>query len=182
MLKQLTEKDLTDQIKKGNIRAFNEFVKRFEKPVSNVVIGMLGNTPEAEIIAQDVFIKFFQTVDKFRQESSIKTYLTRMAINLSLNEIKRQKRTRDKVVYGDDLTLQMQGEDHNPGEDFDLKEAVEKALQKLDSRQRSVIILRLIEGYSTKETARMLKIPQGTVLSRLFRAQEQLRELLKTYL
>ena len=182
MLSQLADKDLVDQIKKGNIKAFNEFVKRFEKPVSNVVIGMLGKTPESELIAQDVFIKFYQTIDKFRHESSIKTYLTRMAINLSLNEIKRQKRSRDKLVYDEDIFLQMISGDHNPGDDFDLKDAVEKALQKLDARHRSVIILRFIEGYSTRETAKILKIPQGTVLSRLFRAQEQLRELLKNYL
>ncbi len=181
-MKQFTEKDLTDQIKKGNIQAFNELVKRFERPVSNVIIGMLGNTPEAEMIAQDVFIRFYQTIEKFRHEASIKTYLTRMAINLSLNELKRQKRMRDKMVYVDDISLQLKSGETNPGDDFDLKEAVEKALQKLDAKHRSVIILRLIEGYNTKETAGILKIPQGTVLSRLYRAQEQLRELLKTYL
>jgi RNA polymerase sigma-70 factor (ECF subfamily) len=181
VLNQLTEKDLTDQIKKGNIKAFNELVKRFEKPVSNVIIGMLGNTPEAEIIAQDVFIRFYQTVDNFRQESGLRTYLTRMAINMSLNEIKRQKRLKKKITFGDEAYLQSKGSE-NPGENFDLKEAVQKALDVLDSKHRAVIILRLIEGYSTKETAKILKIPQGTVLSRLFRAQEQLRELLKDYL
>ncbi len=181
-MKQLTEKDLTDQIKNGNVKAFNELVKRFEKPISNVVIGMLGKTPEAEIIAQDVFIRFFQTIGKFRQESGIKTYLTRMAINMSLNEIKRLKRIRSKEVYNEEIPARLINMENNPGEDFDLKEIVEKALGELDTKHRSVVILRLMEGYSTKETADMLGIPQGTVLSRLYRAQEQLRELLKYYL
>jgi len=182
VLSQLTDKDLVDQIKKGNIKAFDEFVKRFEKPVSNVIIGMLGNTQDTELIAQDVFIRFYQTIDKFRQESGPKTYLTRMAINMSLNEIKRQKRSREKLLYSDDSFLQLKSEGHNPAEDFDLRDAVQKALQNLDVKHRSVVILRLIEGYSTRETAKILKIPQGTVLSRLFRAQEQLRDMLKNYL
>ncbi len=182
MLRQLTEKDLTEQIKNGNIKAFNELVKRFEKPVSNVIIGMLGNTPEAESIAQDVFIRFFQTAQQFREESGLRTYLTRMAINLSLNELKKQKRSREKIIYADEVYLNQKSEGTNPAEDIDLKEAVEKALQRLDVKHRSVIVLRLIEGYSTIETAQMLKIPQGTVLSRLFRAQDQLRGLLKDYL
>ncbi len=157
-------------------------VKRFEEPVSNVVISMLGHVPEAETVAQDVFIRFYRTVDKFRQESSLKTYLTRMAINLSLNEIKRQKRHREKFISSDEGRVPLQSLENNPAEDYELKEALEKALQTLDSKHRSVVVLRLIEGYSTRETAKILKIPQGTVLSRLYRAQEQLRGLLKNYL
>ena len=181
MYSQLKEKDLVDKVIDGNLDAFNEFVRRYEKTISAVVIGMLGKSAESEEIAQDVFIKFYQTAANFRKDSGIKTYLTRIAINMSLNELKRLKR-QSKVfnVNAEDYEIEKVNFTH--AENFELKEAIEKALQSLEIKKRSVAILRLVEGYSTEETAKILSVPIGTVLSRLSRAVRELRIFLKDFI
>ena len=181
MYSQLKEKDLVDKVVDGNLDAFNEFVSRYEKTVSSVVIGMLGKSSEAEEIAQDVFIKFYQTAANFRKDSGIKTYLTRIAINMSLNELKRRKR-QSKIFSLNAQDYEIEKVNYTDIDNYELKEAIEKALQTLELKKRSVAILRLVEGYSTEETAKILSIPMGTVLSRLSRAVKELKILLKDYL
>jgi RNA polymerase sigma-70 factor (ECF subfamily) len=142
---------------------------------------MLGNCPEAEDVGQETFIRFYNSLKNFRGESSVGTYLTRIAINLSLNELKRRKRRS--------YFFQKQGQ-----ESFDIPDEgsenaydgqhdmIQNAIEKLEAKFRAVIVLRLIDGYSTEETAKMLKIPIGTVLSRLARAQQKLKKILSSTL
>lgn len=174
----MTDEDLVKDAREGDNRAFKELVRRYESVVAATVIGMLGNCAEAEDIGQETFIRFYRSLKNFRGESSIKTYLTRIAINLSLNEIKRRKRKR--LLYtrkpleefhdiADPKTRTEEGID---------PEIVQRAVQNLDDDFRAVVVLRLIDGYSTAETAEILGIPLGTVLSRLARAQKKLREAL----
>ena len=87
-----TDEELVERSKQGDAQAFKELVVRHEGKVAGVVHSMLGATPEAEDVGQDVFIRFYQALDKFKGESAVSTYLIRIAINLSLNEIKRRKR------------------------------------------------------------------------------------------
>jgi RNA polymerase sigma-70 factor (ECF subfamily) len=103
----------------------------------------------------------------------VATYLTRIAINLSLNELKRRKRRRL-------LDLQTVAAAELPtvtAEPAEWREVLEKSMERLDAGFRAVVVLRLIEGYSTRETAEILSVPEGTVLSRLSRAQKQLQWL-----
>jgi len=88
----LTDAELIDASRAGDNNSFKEIVKRYESRVAATVIGMLGNCPEADDVGQETFIRFYQGLDKFRGEASVGTYLTRIAINLSLNELKRLKK------------------------------------------------------------------------------------------
>lgn len=178
----MTEEKLLIAAREGDDRAFKELVVRFEPIVARTVIGMLGDCPEAEDVGQETFIRFYKALPRFRGESSVKTYLTRIAMNLSLNELKRRKRTLLR------FTKKPVEEYHNladrrqeRGLDVD-KERVWMAIEELEAKFRSVVVLRLIDGYSTEETARILKIPLGTVLSRLSRGQRRLRELLEPHI
>jgi RNA polymerase sigma-70 factor (ECF subfamily) len=142
------------------------------------VIGMLGYCTEAEDVGQETFIRFYKALDKFRGDSSIGTYLTRIAINLSLNEIKRRQRHRKRYHSEPEEKLETIAAGNNSNAREDRKEIVRRAVQRLDPKYRAVIVLRLIDGYSTEETAKILKLPTGTVLSRLARGQMKLREIL----
>lgn len=142
------------------------------------VIGMLGHCTEAEDIGQETFIRFYKSLDKFRGESSISTYLTRIAINLSLNEIKRRQRHRKRYSNSSDEGLDNVPEKSVSKNTSETKELVHMGIQKLEPKFRSVIVLRLILGYTTQETAKLLRLPMGTVLSRLTRAQMKLRDIL----
>jgi RNA polymerase sigma-70 factor (ECF subfamily) len=175
---KLDDQELISKARNNDNEAFKELIKKYESRVAATVIGMLGHCAETEDVGQETFIRFYKSLDKFRGDSSLSTYLIRIAINLSLNELKRRKRqkklfnnnTNDKIKNIPDLT--------NSKMQREVKEIVHKGIQKLDSKFRSVIVLRLIDGYSTQETAKILGLPVGTVLSRLARGQEKLKEFL----
>ena len=142
---------------------------------------MLGKCQEAEDIGQETFIRFYRNLDKFRGESKLGTYLTRIAINLSLNELKSRKRKRWLFPAMDEDEESKLGYNDESFEKNEKREIIQKALKKLKPEFRSVIILRLISGYSVEETAKILNIPAGTVFSRLARAQKKLGDILKPY-
>jgi RNA polymerase sigma-70 factor (ECF subfamily) len=177
----LTDERLIAAARQGDNQAFKELVRRHEARVAATIIGMLGKCPEAEDVGQETFIRFYKSLKKFRGESSVGTYLTRIAINLSLNELKRRKR-RSFMFFRkplEEVYDVADGKASNP--DIEDKELIHQAIQKLDEKFRSVIVLRLMDGYSTEETAKILNVPVGTVLSRLSRAQKKLKELLTPY-
>jgi RNA polymerase sigma-70 factor (ECF subfamily) len=139
---------------------------------------MLGHTTEAEDVGQETFVRFYQALNRFRGESSIGTYLTRIAINLSLNEIRKRKRNRNLFFTKNENAIENVPDAQDLKDQKETKTLVEWGLQKLPAKFRTVIVLRLIDGYSTEETAKILKLPVGTVLSRLARAQMKLKEIL----
>jgi RNA polymerase sigma-70 factor (ECF subfamily) len=168
---------LVEQSRGGDLAAFKALVLRHEGKVAGVVRSMLGSTPEAEDVGQEVFIRFYESLEKFRGDSAVGTYLIRIAINLSLNEIKRRKRRF--------LFFAREEEGMNKGETDnrkDMSEMITYEFDRLDPDFRAVATLRLVEGYSTEETAGILGIPLGTVLSRLARAQKKLRTALEKHL
>lgn len=170
--------ELIAQIKAGKQAAFSALVRRYEQTVRGTVIGMLGYTAEADDVAQEVFIRFYKSIHKFRAESTLGTYLTRIAINLSLNELKRRQRQQQRLVpiqNEQKRLLQIADPSEDPARS-DNKQLIQQALQLLSEDFRTVVVLRLIDGYSVKETAAILQLPQGTVASRLARAQLKLRE------
>lgn len=178
----MTDDQLIKAAQQGDEQAFKQLIKQYESRVASTVIGMLGKCPEAEDVGQETFIRFYQSLNNYRGEAGVGTYLTRIAINLSLNELKR--RHRKSLLFFRKLSdedLKISDED-NQTEVNDKKELVHQAIQQLDPKFRAVIVLRLMDGYSTAETAAILKLPLGTVLSRLARAQEKLKQILLPYL
>lgn len=172
--------ELLAQVKEGKQTAFGTLVSRYEQVVRGTVIGMLGHTVEADDVAQEVFIRFYKSLDKFRGESALGTYLTRIAINLSLNELKRRQRQQQRLVpmQGEQERVRQIADKAADPSRNDNKQLIEKALQLISEDFRTVVVLRLIDGYSVKETAAILQLPQGTVASRLARAQLKLREVI----
>ncbi len=170
-----SEEQLVKAVSGGNAAAFKFLVEKFQSDVARTVIGMLGNVAEADDVGQEVFIRFYNSISKFRGDSSIKTYLTRIAINLSLNELKRRKAKRWLVFEDGYHEVRSIKDEFKSNE---IKEMVDLALSELEPNFRSVVVLRLLQGYSTKETSEILKLPQGTVLSRLARGQEKLRNII----
>lgn len=162
----------------GDKNAFAQLIEKHESRVAATVTGMLGSCSEAEDIGQETFMRFYNSLKNFRGDSAVSTYITRIAINLSLNEIKRRKRKFFHLFSQTDLES-LSDEHYNHGDNAEnTKLAVRRAIQKLEPKFRSVIVLRLMDGYSTKETAEILNLPTGTVLSRLARAQMKLKDLL----
>ncbi|MEM7106051.1 MAG: RNA polymerase sigma factor [Bacteroidota bacterium] len=178
----LTEpiEQLIKKAKLGDHQAFKQLVVMHERQVMATVTGMLGDVETAKDISQQVFIRFFRSLADYRGDSRLGTYLTRIAINLSLNEIKRKQRTIGNLnTYKSDLGTNPVIDHSASPEQLETRQLVQSALQQLPDEARAVIVLRMIEGYSTKETAEILGLPMGTIGSRLSRAQDKLKSILK---
>ena len=183
MLETYSDTELIAAVKSGNQRAFGEIVRRYEGIVASTTISMLGPSSEAEDAGQETMIKLYKSLDRFKGQSKLSTYVTRIAINTSLDSLRRRKKqvsrffsmTDDESTKWDNYIAS----DSDQGRDFELKQAIGKAMASLKPEFRAVAVSRLIQGFSTREVAVMLGIETGTVLSRLSRAKAQLADGLR---
>lgn len=165
----------------GDSDSFRLLVEAHQDRVAGVVVGMLGEGPEADDVGQEVFIRLHSSLGQFRGESRLGTWLTRIAINLCLDRLRARQRWHRRF-------LRLEDEENRPGEPrvdaealLDQRERarlVRRAVRGLRPSWRAVVVLRYLRGHSTEETAQVLGIPYGTVLSRLSRGLSSLREAL----
>jgi RNA polymerase sigma-70 factor, ECF subfamily len=174
------ENELIEASITGDTKAFGQIVDRYSKMVARTVKSMLGDSVYAEDIGQEVFIRLYYSLSEYRGEAKLSTYIQKIAVNLALNEIKRRKRFFSMFSQkGNNEMYEFDVPDQDNEERNEASEIVNKALMAMEPRFRIVVVMRMLQGYSTKETAEILDLPLGTVLSRLSRAQEQLRLILK---
>jgi RNA polymerase sigma-70 factor (ECF subfamily) len=176
------EKELVKASLDGDKKAFGEIINRYKKMVARTVKGMLGDSVFAEDIGQEVFINLYYSLSEFRGEAKLSTYIQKIAVNLTLNEIKRRKRFFSMFSQKANNEMhEFEIADRDTEEKREASEIVNKALLAIDPKFRIIVTMRMLQGYSTKETAEILDLPVGTVLSRLSRAQEQLRNILEKF-
>ena len=176
-----SDEELLARARKGDRGAFSELVDTYQSQIAATVVSMLGPSQEVDDVVQEVFIRFYQTLDRFRGEASLRTYLTRIAINKTLDVLRRRKRSLARVLSRDDERFRHKEPATDERDVHDAQERaqlVRAAIEKLPPKQRAVVVLRMIEGYSTEETAEILNLAYGTVLSRLSRALGKLKKVL----
>ncbi|MBV9109098.1 MAG: sigma-70 family RNA polymerase sigma factor [Gemmatimonadetes bacterium] len=179
-----TDPELIGRARTGDERAFRLLVERYEGVVAATVNGMLGRGDDADDVGQETFIRFYRALGDFRGDASVKTYLRRIAVNLSLNALKRRRRFSLRFLSRDQAPEPLPEPPVEPRGELESREAqarVRAAIDRLSPKHRPVVVLRMIEGCSTRETAEVLGLPEGTVLSRLSRAMEQLAADLRPY-
>jgi RNA polymerase sigma-70 factor (ECF subfamily) len=170
--KTVQEPELIRRSKGGSREAFGQLVSRYQLPVYRVIRGILGSPSESEDVAQEVFLKAYANLAKFRGESGFFTWLYRIAVNEALRARKR------RAFANADVLPEVEAPPAAPPEeDAPTLATLEKLLRKLSDEFRSIVVLRDIEGLSYSEIAEALEIPLGTVESRLFRARQELRTL-----
>ena len=180
VLKTPSDELLVARAKQGDRNAFRVLVDRHQQGVARTVAGMLGPIAEVDDVVQEVFIRFYQALARFRGDAACSTYLKRIAINRSLDTLRRRQRRAGRFISQDAEEVyvpEAKSESSDP-DTFDQRRLIDTALASLRPHHRAVVVLRLIEGYSTKEAADILGVPSGTVLSRLSRAIKHLRALL----
>jgi RNA polymerase sigma-70 factor (ECF subfamily) len=183
---QQEEQDFILALKRRDEAAFSELVRRHQHQVYNLVLRMLGNREEAEDVAQEVFVAVFRSIDGFREESSLATWLYRVATNHCKNRLKYLgRRQRGKlcsldVVAEHDLRPTATQEHYHPPdqllEGHQAEREVQQAIAGLEPEQRLVILLREVEGLSYQQIEEVTGLPPGTVRSRLHRARLALKE------
>ncbi|MXW64224.1 MAG: RNA polymerase sigma factor [Bacteroidetes bacterium SB0662_bin_6] len=176
-----TDQELVERARDGDALAFEQIIHRYEGQVAATVIGMMGRCPEADDVGQETFIRLHTYLHKYRGDAALGTYIVRIAINQALKALKQRKRWRERFVRPDQEALELLEPVVKEGDAIDARERkrlVHAALGQINPEQRAVVVLRMLEGYSTRETAAMLNVPEGTVMSRLSRALERLKGLL----
>lgn len=179
---------LVNAFKAGDQKAFEELVRRYQRQVANIVYLTLGSREEVQDIAQEVFIRVHRSIDKFEFDASFFSWIYRITVNLCIDELRRRRIKRalslDFLTEGT-LEKEKKSKEQLLASDEILndekREVILTALQKISQEHRQVIILREYEDLSYAEIAAFLGISVQAVKSRIFRAREELRALLKDY-
>jgi RNA polymerase sigma-70 factor (ECF subfamily) len=171
--------ELARHFKGGDLAAFEELLRRYQHKIYNLCRYMLQDAHHAQDAAQEAFLKAYSGFEQFRAESSLYSWLYRIAVNTCLDYKKkvRSEQIRDEAFLDD-----LPSSEPSPERLYQSKEigyALQAALQKLPEHLRAAIILREMEDLPYEEIGEVLHISLGTVKSRISRAREELRQLLQ---
>jgi RNA polymerase sigma-70 factor (ECF subfamily) len=191
------EAELLRKARFGDRGAFGQIVLRYQDRLYNAVVRTVGDPEEARELVQETFTKALAKIDTFRGDAQPYTWLFRIAINLSISQLRKVGRKRtfslDASFAGDsgssdqaaslvDRVAQDKGPSpHDVIEKREEHEQVLAALGRLDAEYRAILVMRDIEGFDYQQMAEVLQLPLGTLKSRLFRARLALRDELKSY-
>lgn len=186
------EEKLIERLKRRDEAAFTELMELYQTKVFHLLFRMLGDKEEARDVAQDVFYTVFKSIDSFRGDSKLSTWIYRVATNHCKNRIKYlgrrargQKQEFNELSEKDSVesgTMQTSATIDRPDqavEGMETESIVQRALAKLDEEHRTLVVMRDIEGLSYEEIQSVTGLAEGTVKSRLHRARLQLKELVE---
>lgn len=178
----MDERELIARLQKRDEAAFEELIRQYEKKVYTLCFRMCGNSEDAEEAAQDAFLALWRGIDRFRQESSLSTWIYRLATNACIDTLRRRKKQSGSVSLDDEeLFVDAVDTSPQPQETVEHREAqklLQEGLSSLPEEYRKVLILREIEGLSYTEIAESASIELGTVKSRISRGRSLLRNFL----
>lgn len=180
------ELSIIDRFKEGEESAFEELLLKYQDRIYNLCRHMLGNSSDAEDAAQDTFIKAHQKLKDFKPEASLYTWLYRIAVNTCLDYKKRPffESLFMKSDEGEEYIAEAVSKEPTPEKLYESKQlrlVLCKSIGKLSLKLRTAIILKEIEGLSYEEIAEVLDVSVGTVKSRISRAREELKALMKKF-
>lgn len=166
---------LLNDCKRGDRKALDSLVRRYERPVYNAAYRMLGNPDEAADVTQTVFLKVFENLDRFNPKYKFFSWIYRIAINESINRLNR----RNKL---EPLAENLVSPDLSPGalmESGRISKEIQAVILTIQEDHRAVIVLRHFSELSYREIGQILEIPEKTVKSRLFSARKQMKDQLQ---
>lgn len=188
------DKVLVSLAQRGDANAFRELFDRYHRRAFAVALGVVKNKQDALDIVQDAFIKVHKHIQNFQGTASFYTWLYRIVMNLSIDHVRKAKKGReldyDDKVGRDDENVAGDGAivpsllGTSPTRTVlrrELADAIQEALADLSEDHRAVILLREVEGLSYEEMARVLEVPKGTIMSRLFHARRNMQAALADY-
>ena len=180
------ERALVEGLRCGEEAAYEMLIRRFEHPVFNVVSRVMDDPSDAPDVVQEVFLKIFRNIGSFRGESTLKTWIYRIAVNEARNHRRWFSRHRRQEVgletdpggaHGYEDSLADPGRSpYDCAAGQELQALVEEALGKVNPTFRAALVLREIEGLSYEEISEILNVSLGTVKSRILRGRDALRK------
>jgi RNA polymerase sigma-70 factor, ECF subfamily len=189
-LNSLSDLLLVERVReRDDARAFDEIVRRHKNRIFSYVCRMTHDAPDAEDLTQEVFLRAYQSIQRFRADAAVDTWLYRIATNLVIDRFRRNKRALplwEPLDEEDDTigSLPDTSRENDPEATMqldELQQQVRKAVSTLPPKLRGAVVLHDIEGLSYEEAAEALGCPVGTVKSRLFNGRNLLRRKLAYY-
>ena len=186
----MNEKEIIEQIKEGDHESFKELVEEYKEMVFKVCFGFVKNKEDAEDITQDVFFSVYKNIKSFKSESKVSTWLYRVAVNFSLNHIRKMKIQRMFVKLGIKEDDEEKVFDVPAGKDYDAdfkivesekKKIIAKILNELPSNQRIAFTLFNVEGFTYEKIAEIMNCSVPSVESKIHRAKINLQKKLIKY-
>lgn len=183
--------EIVSLCKKGDVDAFETLVIKHQKKMLNIAYRMVGNYEDACEVVQDAFVSAHKAIKAFEEKSRFSTWLYTIVLNLSRNRLKQiktqihhEKFSLDDPILTDNGNIKVEPVSNEPSvleklEKRDIRQKVQSCISSLDNEFREVLVLRDIQGFSYDEIGVMLKIAEGTVKSRLFRARDAVKNCLK---
>jgi RNA polymerase sigma-70 factor (ECF subfamily) len=183
--------EFVSSAQKGDLAAFELLVGRHQKRMLNIAFRLIGDYDDACEVVQDAFVSAYKNIKTFRGEAKFTTWLTTITVNLSKNRLKQMKSRQGRVAFSLDDPIQTEGGQMTaepPSKEpsvldqlvkRDVQNRVQECIKKLDHAFREVLVLRDMQDFSYGEIGSMLKMREGTVKSRLFRAREMVKDCLK---
>lgn len=182
----------TDEIviraKSGDIEAFEQIVNQYEKKIYNIAYKYVMNEADACDMTQEAFLRVWRGLPDFEMNSGFTTWVYRITANACIDFLRKEKRNRSvSLVFLDDDGEQtetelpdLRSEPHTITEKREQMEEIESALSELEAEYRTVLVMRVINGFTYAEIAEALSIKEGTVKSRISRARERMRRKLQS--
>jgi len=176
------EKYLVKKAKSGNKYAFGKLVEKYQEKILHLAFDLVKDYDEAKDIAQEAFIRAYEKLDQFREQSQFSTWLYRIAVNLANDHQRRQKRNFQQQIdiYAKQPDLKSDWDDavlpEKIVENKELRGEIESALEKLSPNQRTAVVLRYFHQKTSTEIASIMECTENTVRIHIFRALKNLRK------
>lgn len=189
MAMEENETNLIERVCSGDIYAFQEIVERYKKKVYYIAYDIVGDFHEAEDISQEVFIKMYRALDRFRKDAKMSSWLYQIAVNTSIDSLRKRKaKPRINVedieqVGGQEQALKSASPEADPERRAVatlMQEHIDHALHKITPQERAVFVMRHYNEFKIREIADVLEVSSGTVKSLLFRALKKMRKELSS--
>lgn len=183
-----TDEDLIERFQNGDLYAFDLIVKRYKNQLMNFVYRFLGNSEEAEDLVQETFLRVYRNRRAYQKVAKFSTWIYTIAGNLAKTELRKRKRRKFFSISDlgyNEKDYDISDEAYNPEKDVDSRmkeEIIHREINDLSPKFRQVILLRDVQQLSYEEISQIVKIPLGTVKSRVNRGRLKLQERLKSLL
>ncbi|MFI0347993.1 MAG: RNA polymerase sigma factor [Chthoniobacterales bacterium] len=188
--KELLDKDLVVRTQEGDPLAFDDLIRRYHSRLYGLIYHMTSNNEDTNDLLQDVFSKAYRSINGFREQASFYTWIHRIAVNMTLNFLKKRGRRQHSSLDDIDQSIESdpdfiaaanQGDPRLLINAQELQKKLNSAMLKLSNEHRAVVTLFDIQGVPQAEIAKILKTTEGTVRSRIFYAHRQLQTYLHEF-
>jgi RNA polymerase sigma-70 factor (ECF subfamily) len=178
---------LVKQAKQGDVDAFTELVRHFQEKIYHTILSLTRNQQDAYDLAQETFMHAYKSLRSFKQRSTFYTWIYRIAMNLTLNFLKKKKRDEKREVHVEDYSLDVKSADITLSPEGhsikkELSEKLKEAVDSLPLAYRASFVLVVFQGLNHTQAANILRCSENTISWRMHRARKMLQQKLKPYL